>query len=93
LPSKRTPSGNSSWNALEDQESFGHDGQWGTVALTFGSLYFLTMVARLVLGVTLLRHQRCFASPIPTIFHRVLAEWVLLWVFHRVHGEERLSGR
>jgi hypothetical protein len=64
------------------------------VALTIGSLYFLSMVARLLLGLTVLNHQRWFASPIPTIFHLVLAAWVLVYGhFHWVHGEERFSGR
>jgi hypothetical protein len=66
----------------------------GAVALTIGSLYFLSMVARLLLGLTVLNHQRWFASPIPTIFHLVLAAWVLVYGhFHWVHGEERFSGR
>ncbi len=66
----------------------------GAVAVTFGGLYFLSMVARLVLGFTLLRHQRWFASPIPTTFHLVLAAWILLYGrFHWVHGEGRFSGR
>ena len=66
----------------------------GALALTFGTLYFVSMVARLVLGLTLLSHQRWFASPIPTIFHLVLAAWVLLYGhFHWVHGDERFSGQ
>jgi len=66
----------------------------GTVALTVGTVYFLSMVARLILGFTVLRGERWFASPVPTIFHLVLASWVLLYgQFHRAHGEERFSGR
>jgi hypothetical protein len=66
----------------------------GAVALTVGGLYFLTMVARLILGLTVLSHQRWFASPIPTIFHLVLATWLLLYGhFHWVHGDRRVSSR
>jgi hypothetical protein len=66
----------------------------GSVGLTLGSLYFLAMVARLLLGVTVLSHHRWFASPIPTVFHLVLAAWVLVFGhFHWAHGGERYSRR
>jgi hypothetical protein len=35
----------------------------GVVALTLGGLYFLAMVVRLVLGLTVLSHQRWFVTP------------------------------
>ncbi len=66
----------------------------GTVALTLGGLYFLSMVARLLLGLTMLSHERWFASPLPTVFHLVLAAWVLLFAhFHWAHGVDRDSRR
>lgn len=66
----------------------------GLAALAFGGLYFLTMVARLILGFTLLSDQRWFASPVPTIFHLVLAAWILLYGhFHWVHEDQPFSGR
>jgi hypothetical protein len=49
----------------------------GQVLITFGGLYFATMVVRLVLGATWLSGDRWFASPIPTIFHLVLASALL----------------
>jgi hypothetical protein len=66
----------------------------GALALTLGGMYFVGMLARLVLGLTALGHLRWFASPLPTIFHLVLATWVLLYGrFHWVYGEERAPGR
>ena len=66
----------------------------GVVALAFGSLYFLAMVARLVLGLTVLSQQRWFASPLPTVFHLVLAAYVLVYArFHYIHGVTPASNR
>ena len=58
----------------------------GLALLAFGALYFVAMLGRLVLGLTILRESRWFASPIPTVFHLVLASWLLLvgrfnWTF------------
>ena len=59
----------------------------GAVALTVGGLYFVVMLVRLVLGLTTLSGWRWFASPIPTVFHLVLAAFVLLYGhFHYVHA-------
>lgn len=66
----------------------------GVAALAFGGLYFVGMLARLVLGFTVLRNQRWFASPLPTVFHLVLAACVLLFGhFHYVHGATPASNR
>jgi hypothetical protein len=66
----------------------------GAAALMFGGVYFAGMGARLVLGFTALSHLRWFASPVPTLFHLVLAGWVLLYGrFHWVHGAEGASNR
>jgi hypothetical protein len=51
----------------------------GTAAIAFGSVYFVAMAARLVLGATALADQRWFASPLPTFFHLVLAAFLLLY--------------
>ena len=50
----------------------------GSLLLGLGSLYFVAMVVRLALGLTVLRDIRWFASPLPTVFHLVLATFVLL---------------
>jgi hypothetical protein len=64
----------------------------GSVALAFGALYFGLMLLRLVLGLTTLNHVRWFASPLPTVFHLVLAAFVLLYgSFHYFHAAEPSS--
>ena len=60
----------------------------GPAALTLGGLYFTVMLVRLVLGLTMLSAHRWFASPIPTVFHLVLAAFVLVYGhFHYVHAD------
>jgi hypothetical protein len=66
----------------------------GLSAIAFGGVYFLGMVARLVLGATVLGDVRWFASPVPTLFHLVLAGYLLvLGRFHYVHGGEPALSR
>jgi len=65
----------------------------GVLALTLGTVYFLGMAARLVLGFTVLSHVRWFASPLPTVFHLVLAGWVLLFGAFHLRGGDPVSGR
>jgi hypothetical protein len=54
------------------------------LATAVGVVYLTVMLGRLVLGLTLLSHVRWFASPIPTVFHLVLATYLL--VFGYVHA-------
>ena len=64
----------------------------GVAAIAFGGLYFLGMMARLILGATVLSDVRWFASPVPTLFHLVLAGYLLvLGDFHIRGGEPALS--
>jgi hypothetical protein len=66
----------------------------GALALVFGALYLVSMVVRLALGLTVLGHVRWFASPLPTVFHIVLATSLLLFgQFHYVHGRPASSDR
>jgi hypothetical protein len=66
----------------------------GALALALGGFYFATMVARLILGLTALSHVRWFASPIPTVFHLVLATSLLLYGrFHYISGAKTPPGR
>ena len=51
----------------------------GRFFVTFGTLYFVTMLARLILGLTALRDSRWFTSYLPTLFHLVLASWLLVY--------------
>jgi len=50
----------------------------GVLLMVFGSIYFISMLARLLLGLTLLSGNRWFASWLPTLFHLVLAVYVLM---------------
>ncbi len=66
----------------------------GVAALTFGGLYFGTMALRLILGLTLFSDQRWFASRVPTLFHLVLAAFVLLFGhFHYTYGADPPGSR
>ena len=59
-------------------------GRW--LAL-LGSLYFAGMVLRLVLGQTVYAGSSWFDRPLPTLFHLVLAGWLLLLArYHVRHG-------
>jgi len=49
----------------------------GGILLTLGAVYFTVMLARLVLGLTVLSDHPWFAKPIPAFFHLVLAGMVL----------------
>jgi hypothetical protein len=66
----------------------------GVGALIVGALYFAAMVVRLVLGLTVLSGHHWFARPIPTLFHLVLAAYVLIFGhFHYVHAAQSPSNR
>lgn len=57
--------------------------KFGRLVLGVAAIYGMTMLARLVLGATVLSEIRWFASPVPTMFHLVLAGY--LFVYGRVH--------
>lgn len=46
--------------------------------LVLGSVYFLSMTVRLILGLTVLADYAWFARPLPAFFHMVLASGVLV---------------
>lgn len=56
----------------------------GMTLLAFGGLYLGAMIVRLMLGATLMRGDAWFDRPLPTIFHLVLASFVITvgW-YHR----------
>ncbi|MGB7217276.1 MAG: hypothetical protein WBD07_00580 [Vicinamibacterales bacterium] len=65
----------------------------GVVTLVFAVVYFAAMLIRLLLGATILGDRRWFASPLPTIFHLVLATFLFLYGhFHLRHGQEARDG-
>ncbi len=54
--------------------------------LSIGSVYGIVMAARLVLGMTVLSSQAWFANWLPTLFHLVLASFMLVaGTFHWRH--------
>lgn len=61
----------------------------GTIIIIFASLYFLVMLLRLLLGLTILNENRWFASYLPAFFHLVLASYLFLYGhFHFRHGKQ-----
>jgi hypothetical protein len=67
----------------------------GAATIVLGSVYFGTMALRLALGATVLKDARWFASPLPTVFHLVLASYLLLTGhFHLRYGASAIpAGR
>ena len=69
----------------------------GQVLLVVGGLYFTFMLFRLVAGMTFLQHLPWFQVRLPTIFHLVLAAYLLVLAdFHlrcRPRGLVRPSGQ
>ena len=62
----------------------------GRVILLLGSLYFTGMLGRLILGATIMDGQRWFASPVPTVFHLVLAAYLI--AFGHFHFSQGTNG-
>lgn len=62
--------------------------------LAFGGIYFTTMLVRLVLGLTILSTNRWFSSILPTMFHLVLASYLLVYGhFHFRYGATARNSR
>ncbi|MEQ1599184.1 MAG: hypothetical protein ABL880_07445 [Methylotenera sp.] len=60
----------------------------GMAIVILASLYFLLMLLRLLLGLTILSEHRWFASYLPAFFHLVLASYLFLYGhFHFRHGK------
>lgn len=58
--------------------------RWATALLSFGGIYMGVMIVRLILGQSVMAGDAWFDRPLPTIFHLVLASFVLaVGVFHR----------
>jgi hypothetical protein len=59
----------------------------GRIVLAAGTVYGAVMLARLVLGATVLSGHQWFARPLPTLFHLDLAAALLTYGhFHYRHG-------
>jgi hypothetical protein len=61
----------------------------GAMLLLLGAIYFLGMLARLLVGLFVLPEHGWFGQILPAVFHLVLALFVLLvGRFHYAHGRE-----
>jgi hypothetical protein len=61
----------------------------GMLVLVAGGTYLAAMLARLVLGATILSSEQWFARPLPTAFHLVLASVLLVYGhFHARYGSK-----
>ena len=66
----------------------------GMIVLVLASLYFLVMLFRLLLGLTILSEHRWFASYLPAFFHLLLASYLFLYShFHFHHGKHFRHGK
>jgi len=61
----------------------------GRVLRVLGWIYFVVMVTRLVLGLTILHRLRWFDAPLPSFFHLVLASIVLTLASYHLPGDRR----
>lgn len=60
----------------------------GLIILIVSSLYFIVMVLRLLLGLTIMSEHRWFASYLPAFFHLVLASYLFMYGhFHFRHDK------
>jgi hypothetical protein len=50
----------------------------GLALLIAGGIYFVSMIARLAIGLVWLRESPFFARPVPTFFHLVLASFLIV---------------
>jgi len=61
----------------------------GALLLSLGLLYMSAMVSRLILGLTIMSNHSWFTHYIPTLFHIVLASYLLLvGHFHYRYGHK-----
>jgi hypothetical protein len=59
----------------------------GIWMLILGGIYFAVMLARLALGLTVLSNNRWFSSILPTLFHLVIASYLIVYGhFHFSYG-------
>lgn len=66
----------------------------GVAIIIFASLYFLVMLLRLLLGLTILSEHRWFTSYLPVFFHLVLASYLFLYGhFHFQHSKYFRHGK
>jgi hypothetical protein len=64
----------------------------GKVILVFGGLYFASMLFRLLIGLTLAVDHSWFGAIIPTIFHLVLASFILIYGHYHYKFAAKING-
>lgn len=62
--------------------------QWRRLISAFGVLYLAVIVFRLIAGLTFASGGGWLDARLPTIFHLVLAAFLLVWVHHESGGRE-----
>lgn len=77
------------WGTNTVSRRVGASRRVGSWLVTLGSVYFGSMTARLVLGLTILAHVAWFAKPLPALFHMVLAGYVLTLGHYHWLGNDR----
>lgn len=61
----------------------------GQTVLTLGAIYFGVMLARLALGTTVFAGHPWFGKILPTVFHLVLATFLLIVGWYHIGGRTR----
>ena len=65
-----------------------HSRQKGKILLALGSIYLLGMCARLFVGLTMAPDHYWFGATLPTVFHLVLASFLILYGrFHYIASQ------
>ena len=65
--------------------------EWRRVISAFAAVYLTVMVFRLIADLTFATGEGWLDARLPTIFHLVLAAWLLLWVHHESGGLEPVN--
>ena len=66
----------------------------GKILVALGNIYLLGMCARLMVGLTIAPDHYWFGATLPTVFHMVLASFVIIYGrFHYIASQSSLSLR
>ena len=61
----------------------------GRVLLFFGAIYFGIMAVRLIVGLTVASNHFWFGAKLPTLFHLILATFLLVYGYYHFQGESK----
>jgi len=65
--------------------------EWRRVVSAFAAIYLAVMVVRLIAGLTFATGGGWLDARLPTIFHLILAAFLLLWMHHESSGREAVA--